>query len=42
VVVRAIALVVPATLLAATGGWKAGERYHRRVDRVDLARGQRL
>jgi hypothetical protein len=38
----ALALVVLATLLAATGGGKAGERYHRRVDRVGLAPGQRL
>jgi len=30
----ALAAVVIVTLLAATGGGKAGERYHRRIDRV--------
>jgi len=30
----ALAAVVIATLLAAMGGGKAGERYHRRIDRV--------
>jgi hypothetical protein len=30
----ALALVVVLTLLAATGGGKAGERFHRKVDRV--------
>ncbi len=30
----ALALVVVATLLAAMGGGKAGERFHRKVDRV--------
>jgi hypothetical protein len=32
----ALALVVAVTLLAATGGGKAGERYHRKVDRFGL------
>jgi hypothetical protein len=30
----ALAAVVIVTLLAAMGGGKAGERYHRRIDRV--------
>src|ERR687896_2652429 len=30
----ALALVVAVTLIAAAGGGKAGERYHRKVDRV--------
>jgi hypothetical protein len=30
----ALALVVLATLVAAMGGGKAGERFHRKVDRV--------
>jgi hypothetical protein len=34
----ALALVVLVTLLAAMGGGKAGERFHRKVDRVGYAR----
>ena len=30
----ALAAVVILTLLAATGGGKAGERYHRKIDRL--------
>ena len=32
----ALAAVVILTLLAATGGGKAGERYHRKIDRLGL------
>ena len=32
--VIALIAVVILTLLAATGGGKAGERYHRRIDRL--------
>jgi hypothetical protein len=34
----ALAAVVILTLLAAMGGGKAGERYHRKIDRVGFAR----
>jgi hypothetical protein len=33
----ALAIIVAATLIAAVAGGKAGERYHRRVDRVGFA-----
>jgi hypothetical protein len=33
----ALAIVVVGTLIASVAGGKAGERYHRRVDRVGFA-----
>jgi hypothetical protein len=33
----ALAIIVVGTLIAAVAGGKAGERYHRRVDRVGFA-----
>jgi hypothetical protein len=33
----ALAIIVVGTLIAAVAGGKAGERYHRRVDRAGFA-----